>query len=116
MNGAGEHPLAALLRAEAQRRGVSQAEIASLTGISQPQISRILAGKFTRKSTKVIQLCKFLGVDESPVPGNRTPSEKLEKAVLAIWDGTREHEEAIVHLLGAVSIVASSKRTPALCG
>lgn len=116
MNGSSEHPVAALLRAEALRRGISQAEITRLTGISQPQVSRILGGKFTRKSTKVIQLCKFLEVDESPVPGDRTPSEKLEKAVLAIWDGTREHEEAIVHLLGAVRIVASSKRKPALSG
>lgn len=113
MNGASEHPVAALLRAEALRRGISQTEIARSTGISQPQISRILGGKFTRKSTKVIQLCKFLGVDESPVPSDRTPSEKLGKAVLAIWDGTPEHEEAIVHLLGAVHIVASSKRTSA---
>lgn len=116
MNGASEHPVAAILRAEVQRRGVSQTEIASLTGISQPQVSRILAGKFTRRSARVIQLCTFFGIDESPVPDDRKPSEKLEKAVLAIWDGTREHEEAIVHLLGAVRIVTSSKKNPAKCG
>lgn len=105
MHRAGSQPLSDLLRAEAARRGLSQTDIAEAVGVSQPQVSRILAGKFTRVSGRVIQVCKFLELDGLVGSGAVRESKRLAEAVLEAWDGTKSHEEALVRLLSALKAV-----------
>lgn len=109
MNDPVGHPFARQLRAEVLRRRLIQAEIARQTGISQPQVSRILSGKFKRKSGRVMQLCRFLFPNDSAPIAKRELSERLGRAVMDVWDGSQEQEEALIHLLEAIRGLASPR-------
>jgi transcriptional regulator with XRE-family HTH domain len=52
----------ARLRAKMLARGLTQAETATKARISQSQVSRLLTGRFRRRSRCLDQLCRALGV------------------------------------------------------
>lgn len=102
MNTVDRQRIGSLLREKASSMRLSQAEIAKKTGMSQSQVSRILAGRFNRLSKKVMQICKFLEVQSSVSITTSHLSKRLSDAVLAAWDGTKAHEDALVRLLSAL--------------
>lgn len=102
MNNVDRQRIGSLLREKAALMRLSQAEIAEKTGMSQPQVSRILAGRFNRLSKKVMQICRFLDVQSSVLIPTGHLSKRLSDAVLAAWDGTKAHEDALVRLLSAL--------------
>jgi hypothetical protein len=91
------------LKSRAMRAGticrdkrISQSEIASAVGASQPQVSRILAGRAQRQSRLFDEVCLYVekldgGVTTDAVRAN----EELLEAVASIWDGSAQNAKAI---------------------
>ncbi len=85
-----------------QDQGKTQTEIASELGVTQPHLSRILAGCFRpSRSATAEQLCEMAGV---PLRTSRPPAnaqEQLYRVLTQIWDGSEEDAERLVALLRA---------------
>ncbi len=80
----------------------SSSEIARLSGVSQPTVSRLRLsnGRRLRKSASFNKLCSFYGVGASP----RTPraagyNEMLRNAIVEAWDGSEEHGRALLAVI-----------------
>nr|WP_175429137.1 helix-turn-helix transcriptional regulator [Lysobacter enzymogenes] len=87
-------------------QGKSQRELQGIAGISQAQVSRILAGKFSRAVEPVLQLCNAAGVDwklEGKTLHAQALRERLHAEVERCWDGTETGAETLVLLLRAAS-------------
>jgi transcriptional regulator with XRE-family HTH domain len=95
--------------------GVSQKEIASEMEVTQPQISRILSGKFTSRSELAGRLCHRFGVP--PLDAHLSAADRaIEAAKLSLhtmWDGTASGAQHLRQLLEAVRCV-SLRKTPGL--
>lgn len=63
--------LAANIRAEMARKGITQEQVAARLGVSQPQISRRLAGEITFDVIEISRIAELVGV---------TPAELLRGA------------------------------------
>lgn len=80
----------------------SSSEIARLSGVSQPTVSRLRLsnGRRLRRSTSFNKLCSFYGVE--PKSGGRRGgadgaySELLRNAIVEAWDGSEEHGRALL--------------------
>jgi transcriptional regulator with XRE-family HTH domain len=89
------------LKQAVQRKRIKQSDLSSYIGITQPQISRILKGKFRRPSKAIYALCTFLNVEIRQVEGDVSLSKypELRLCLSEILDGSRQRERAIVRLL-----------------
>lgn len=94
----------------ARAAGISQQEIASSLGASQSQVSRILAGKSTRRSKLFEDVCIYAFDAERRLQRAKKPSatscQTLIDAMDAIWDGTERHARAlavVIRSLGPLS-------------
>ncbi|MFM0187998.1 hypothetical protein PQR25_19570 [Paraburkholderia nemoris] len=101
--------LAALVGA----RQITQATIASATGVHQSQISRILSGQIRRSSKNVYVLCKYaVSLRREVRNGDGHAAEALSATVLRVWDGTQHHADALIELLEALRAVQNIIRNP----
>jgi len=77
----------------------SSSEIARLSGVSQPTVSRLRLseGRRIRKSASFNKLCSFYGVD-MPLRGARAAgyNDLLRNAIVDAWDGSEEHGRALL--------------------
>jgi transcriptional regulator with XRE-family HTH domain len=77
----------------------SSSEIARLTGVSQPTVSRLRLsdGHRMRRSAPFNKLCSFYGVDVRPA-GRHSGSynDRLREAIVEAWDGSDEHGRALL--------------------
>lgn len=93
------------------RGSVTQAEISAETGVSQSQISRILAGQFRRASKNVEELCRYASRRrERPSSDEARDRAALTAALLALWDGTPSHAQALIDMLSAISAAQQRSR------
>ena len=106
--------------------GISQAELASTSGVDPSQVCRILAGEFVTFAGAVVKICKVLDVtpDADPPPRikatNRTePSaarqvswSKVERAVRKLWDETPDGADRLVRVLDAIAAVSERPAAP----
>jgi DNA-binding Xre family transcriptional regulator len=92
---------ARLLANAVRANGVQQGVLSNKTGLNQSQISRLLSGKFQRRSKGLNALCAFLKV--KPVLNNSAISlsgyPDLAICLDEILDGSRNRERAVVRLL-----------------
>jgi transcriptional regulator with XRE-family HTH domain len=96
------------LRAQrlAQRHGLSQVDIALGSSVSQSQVSRILAGKASRRSRAFDRVCSYVFRHASMVSREdvRACPELLD-AITEVWDGSQAHAvalAAVIRSLGAL--------------
>ncbi len=83
----------------------SSSEIARLSGVSQPTVSRLRLsnGRRLRRSASFNKLCSFYGVE----PRQRRPTgrlaasynELLRDAIVDAWDGSEEHGRALLGVI-----------------
>ncbi|MBP0591946.1 helix-turn-helix transcriptional regulator [Paraburkholderia sp. LEh10] len=78
----------------------SSSEIARLSGVSQPTVSRLRLskGRRVRRSASFNKLCSFYGM-EARRPGGRAAAgynELLRNAIVDAWDGSEEHGRALL--------------------
>lgn len=62
-----ERAIAAVLDAALERQGMTQTELGTAVGISQPQVSRILKGSRPMTMSEMLNMCKALGLVASEV-------------------------------------------------
>jgi transcriptional regulator with XRE-family HTH domain len=92
------------IRTSKKLAGKTQGEIAQATGIHQSQISRIMNGDFKRVGSRnLTRLCRYANVQLSQ---HRVPSLLLNNTVQRVWDGSPNHEKALVTLLKAAEMLA----------
>jgi hypothetical protein len=74
----------------------SSSEIARLSGVSQPTVSRLRLsnGRRLRRSAPFTKLCSFYGVDTEP--SRRRYNDLLRDAIVDAWDGSDEHGRALL--------------------
>ncbi|WP_175718859.1 helix-turn-helix domain-containing protein [Burkholderia anthina] len=74
----------------------SSSEIARLSGVSQPTVSRLRLsnGQRLRRSAPFNKLCSFYGVDTAPT--RRRYNDLLRDAIVDAWDGSDEHGRALL--------------------
>jgi len=80
----------------------SASEIARLTGVSQPTVSRMRAsaGRRMRRSTSFNKLCNFYEIPLAVVgKGSHRYNELLRDAVIDAWDGSETHGQALLVVL-----------------
>lgn len=78
--------------------GVTQSQLSRATGVSQGQVSRILAGTGRRPSKAFQSLCRYaFSRSPSALPkGEARPlPAALRQAIALVWDGSEEHAVAI---------------------
>jgi hypothetical protein len=77
----------------------SSSEIARLSGVSQPTVSRLRLSKARRlrRSVPFNKLCSFYGVDVHPTRRRGAAyNDLLREAIVGAWDGSDEHGRALL--------------------
>lgn len=92
------------LRARFRALALRQQEVAQALGVSQAQISRILAGRISRRS-RVMQALSIYVQHRSPRTRHAavTSNKVLQEALMAAWDGTPSHADALALLIKAAA-------------
>lgn len=92
-------------------RGLTQAQMLPTARVSQGQLSRILAGRFSRTTPAVRRLCQTAGVDVTPylaaTPSSGRWRSVLERTLHRSWDGSPRHARALIRLLQAANALRS---------
>ena len=75
----------------------SSSEIARLSGVSQPTVSRLRLsnGRRLRRSASFNKLCSFYGVKAASRHA-AAYNELLRNAIVDVWDGSEEHGRALL--------------------
>jgi hypothetical protein len=75
----------------------SSSEIARLSGVSQPTVSRLRLsnGLRVRRSASFNKLCSFYGMKATSRPA-AVYSDLLRNAIVDVWDGSEEHGRALL--------------------
>lgn len=76
----------------------SDSEIARLSGVSQPTVSRLrnAPGRRSRGSRSFKRLCNFYGVALDAAREAVGYNELLRNAIIDAWDGTEAHGRALL--------------------
>lgn len=103
--------------ADAQRSAaLTQAEIASRARLDPSQVSKIMAGRFKRFGTGVVQVCKALGValegDDRLVDEADPEWVRLETSMRRAWDRTPEGADRLACILDAVADLRGAPGVP----
>jgi hypothetical protein len=84
-------------------QGKTKCETALLGGVSQPQLSRILAGAFNpARSAAAQRLCALAGIPMQEVRERGSDGRELHQALDQVWDGTPEDAGRLADLLRAL--------------
>jgi transcriptional regulator with XRE-family HTH domain len=101
------------LRSWMKSRSETQTAVAARIGVTQPQLSRILAGNFSpRRSRKAQELCNLARIPIEGPDGSAPVREDLCNAVLQLWDGTLEDADRLQALLHAARRLREPKAHP----
>jgi len=89
--------------------GLSQQELAKLTGIHQSQISRMLAGDVRRVSRNLLKLRSCIdGLHRNNANIEAVP-KILEDAIRFSWNGTTQHAEALARVIISLKDLSSEE-------
>lgn len=91
-----------------RERGITQAQIAADLGASQPQVSRILGGEFSRAGRLAEEVCLYVerltgGVTAEAVKSN----DELINALATTWDGSGAHAKALSMVIKSLAALGA---------
>jgi hypothetical protein len=87
---------------------ITQQEISSSTGISQSQISRILAGQTKKTSKSYRALCVYVFSKQTKVTVERVKNNpELVQALAAVWDGSDRHAKALASVIRSLASLSN---------
>jgi len=99
---------AQLLREAFRKSGVRQSDLSKVIGINQSQISRLLNGRFQRKSKSIDALCVHFRVSlvtrKNAIKLHNYP--ELASCLDEVLDGSRKRERAVIRLLKSAQTLA----------
>ena len=87
-------------------------DLAEICGVTQGQVSKILAGKFTKVEGAVARLCELAGIDpymEAASTQKNTTRLRLYKVLDQCWDGSKEQADMLISLLQSASKLANGR-------
>lgn len=97
------------MRVTLGKSGLTQPQIGSAAGVSQPAVSRLLAKCPKRNGRAFKKLCKYAESQRAyaqttlPLPvGDAT----LASAIREVWNGTPEHAQALAAMIRAAGAAA----------
>lgn len=102
--------IARALSSELQGSTCTQIELARKMSTSQPRISRLLSGQFSRRTLLLERLCAYLDVNLDALAGQSVERSlyaideipaPLRSALADAWDGSPEMATSIAKLLNA---------------
>lgn len=89
-----------------RRHDITQADIATFVGASQPQVSRLLAGNVLRASRLFEEICLYAERLEGVVTTAAVcANEDLVKALAETWDGSAEHAKCLAVVIRSLSVL-----------
>ena len=92
-----------------RNRSLTQDALKRISKVSQGQVSRVLAGEFSRATPPVRRMCKAAGIDLEQRLASE-PDETLRGRLHAeldrCWDGTEAQAGALMQLLRAARALA----------
>lgn len=100
------------LREALGRLSITQMQLSKATGVSQGQISRVLAGTGRRPSKAFQAVCNYVFIRSSstfPQTQAKPLPAALRQAIALVWDGSEEHAEAIG---GVIRSLEAFRRPP----
>lgn len=87
-------------------------DLAEICGVTQGQVSKILAGKFTRLEGAVMRLCELARINpyaEAAIAQKSTTRQRLYRVLDQCWDGSKEQADTLINLLQSASKLAAQK-------
>ena len=88
------------LRSLIKQSQLLQSEIAEGVGLSQGQISRLIAGRFKRPGKAYNDLCIYVLNNMPKVQhGNVGANTEIMEAIASVWDGSPEQASAIAKVI-----------------
>ena len=89
-----------------KERGVKQSDIALALGVSQSQVSRVLAGHVSRHTKLFEEICRYAdsfggGVSLELVRQN----DELLRALAETWDGSVAHSRALAAVIRSLGVL-----------
>ena len=100
-----------ILRQRVTDAGLTQIQIAQATGLSQSQVSRLLAGHGRLQSKGFQQICKYVS-SYTPSISQRSllRQSELMTTLAEVWDGTPAHADALSTVLRSLKLLRISLR------
>lgn len=102
------------LRTRAEALEISGTALAQALGSSQPRISRLFGGHFSRRTPLLERVCAHLGVNSRAVasPASQLSGlpPALRKALALTWDGSQEGARELADLIIVASRCSSTSR------
>ena len=94
------HTSGARVDSAREAAGLSQRELATRTGISQPTLSRIISGEREAKVPELVAIAWATGHTVAQLTGDRTVADRVEHAARATNGATGEQMRAsLLHFL-----------------
>lgn len=87
-----------ILRAsrKARQLGLTQEQIANVTGHSQSQISRVFSGQTARRSRVTRDICNYVFFKSTSNHRETVvQNQEMIDALVEVWDGSDEHATAL---------------------
>ncbi len=97
------------INAYLELNGITYTKAALDTGISQPQVSKILSGFTKKPSNDLYKLCEYAGITYKPKLLEAHTDPRIIKAINKVWDGRDETIELIVRMIECTAHVNSAK-------
>jgi len=90
-------------------RGHDQKDVASLIGIDQGRVCKILKNKFSGLNDTILKVCNYANIDPRIIPGLKFTDAHLAKFAsqfVESWGGSEKECQAVVDMLTAVRDIA----------
>ncbi|WP_425529514.1 helix-turn-helix domain-containing protein [Stenotrophomonas nitritireducens] len=96
-----------------RKEGMTQRDLSVIAQVSQGQISRILAGRFSYADVSVNLLCKAAGINypggSRPAAAGQALHRRLHAELDSCWDGTKAGADALIELLRAAGRIGGQR-------
>ena len=93
------HDEATQIRQYMEREGLDQASLAAAAGVSQPTVSRALAGTPLRRGRAYRRLLAHIGGRSKDNPPSVAGKKRVARAFEKIWDGSEVHAAVVAQII-----------------
>ena len=104
------------LKTAMERNGHSQPEVSKLTGVSQSNISRLLAGERKRVTKCVKKLCHYAGLDAETDAPTLDAHRRLSQALRGAISDNPQAALALASVIESLAPILRNYRPPSVPG
>ena len=100
-----------ILKQKMNEEGWNQSQLSKSSGVSQPQISRMLSGKTKRLSRTMEKLCKYADLSVPLAKIDRSQNKAIQDEIQKLLEASPQKIETIISLLKATSALAAKSES-----